>query len=105
MVTSNSREFDENTIEGGASSLEKSRESHDTHSGCETLSPQGTNESYSEGIMNSTPGSSMSHTCSSSEQQPYNFKRLNDVYTNTEQIELEDDELYLIGVDEPINYS
>lgn len=47
----------------------------------------------------------MSHTSSSSEEQPQNFRRLSDIYTKTEEIELEDDELYLMGVDEQVNYS
>lgn len=36
--------------------------------------------------------------------EPKKFRRLSDVYNNTEEIEL-DEELWLMGIDEPVNYT
>lgn len=43
-------------------------------------------------------------TESEASSEPRNFRALDDIYTNTE-VELEDDELLLMGVEEPVNYS
>lgn len=38
------------------------------------------------------------------DSEPHHFRSLRDIYANTEEIELEDEEILLMGVDEPANY-
>ncbi|KAL8099867.1 hypothetical protein AgCh_032209 [Apium graveolens] len=42
---------------------------------------------------------------SETEEQPVKYRSLGDIYDSTEPIDLEDDELYLMGIYEPKNYS
>ncbi|KAL8094406.1 hypothetical protein AgCh_036077 [Apium graveolens] len=55
------------------------------------------NEQISEG---SDSGSTDSYI----DNEPRKFRSLRDVYANTEEVEIEDEELLLMGVDEPANY-
>lgn len=48
--------------------------------------------------------STASMTDSDTSSEPRNFRSLDDVYANTEEVALEDEELFLMGVDEPANY-
>ncbi|KAL8155787.1 hypothetical protein AgCh_000990 [Apium graveolens] len=47
--------------------------------------------------------SSISEYGSETDEPTLNFKTLSKIYTDTEPIELEEDELYLMGIDEPVN--
>ncbi|KAL8117740.1 hypothetical protein AgCh_015573 [Apium graveolens] len=49
--------------------------------------------------------SSISEYGSETDEPPVKFKALNEIYVSTEPIKLEEDELYLMGIDEPVNYS
>lgn len=83
----NATQFDEGTVEenidqgGGDSSAEQSETSH----------------SQSESQESEVEGSE------SSSSEPVKFRSLTDIYNDTEEIEL-DDELLLMGIDEPKNY-
>lgn len=47
---------------------------------------------------------SESSSTGTSSEAPQNIRPLADIYENTEEIELDDDELFLMGIDEPISY-
>lgn len=49
-------------------------------------------------------GASSSKTESEASSEAQNYKSLTEVYANTEEIELEDDELYFAAADEPVSY-
>lgn len=73
--------------------------------GGEEIASQGTDEEYevtdSSGGSSTVPASSESETDSEHRET----RSLADIYANTEIVELEDEELFLMGVDEPANYS
>lgn len=68
--------------------------------------PRSTNDSDEVTDSNSSLSSSATNSDSEadSDSEPQNFGSLRDIYANTEETELEDVELFLMGVDEPANY-
>lgn len=62
-------------------------------------------QSPSSEVYQSQTGENMSSSDSEGSTQPRKFKSLQEIYATTEAIELEDDELLLIGVDEPVHYN
>lgn len=57
-------------------------------------------ESDGEGNQTADSGNTESDT----DSEPRHFRSLRDIYDNTDEIEIEDEELLLMGVDEPGNY-
>lgn len=69
-----------------------------------STSPQNSETEESGDISDhSEPNLSVTNS-SSEDEQPMKFKTLSEIYDSTEPVELEDDELYLMGIDEPTNY-
>ena len=66
------------------------------------------NESNPDSVQNESIHSSSSSVSiagsEASNEPPRNFRSLSEVYANTEEVELEDDELFLMGIDEPVSY-
>lgn len=62
-----------------------------------------TNESEGDRTQDSATSYSANSSSSSNSETRY-FRALDDVYDDTERIELANDELFLIGVEEPITY-
>lgn len=71
--------------------------SESTTEGDSSDSTTGTTSNITQSPMDSDTSVEM-------EERPKRYRRLSEIYNVTEQIELEDDELYLMGVDEPMNY-
>lgn len=65
------------------------------------------NDEFSHDVISSHPTTQISSTysigLSERSSEPRRFRLINEVYDDTEEIEIAD-ELSLIGVDEPINY-
>ena len=63
--------------------------------------------SVKEGEMSTenTPESNRSISSSESEDGPRRYRPLSEIYNETERMELEDEELYLMGLDEPVNFN
>lgn len=79
---------------GSTSTISNSQDGSESGSNLEGGTPGG-----------NTPVSVRSVTTSESSDGPRRYRPLSEIYNETEQIELEDEELYLMGLDEPVNYT
>lgn len=64
-----------------------------------------TGNSSNAASISSTSSSNTSFSSSRTEEGVQRFRPLSDILANTEPVELDEDELYLMGVDEPDNYT
>lgn len=69
------------------------------------VTPQGSSASSDSESTEVNPQSTEPSSESDVDGDATNHRSLRDIYAETEQIELEDEELFLMGVDEPANYS
>lgn len=70
-----------------------------------TRSNQSTNNEYTPQSSQRSSASVSSNTSSDEDSQPRPLRFLEDIYNETEPVELAEDELMLMGIDEPVNYS
>lgn len=59
----------------------------------------------SSSTADATPTSTRTTSSSDTNGQPLRYRPLTEIYNEAEQVELNEEELYLMGIDEPGNYS
>ncbi|XP_074363905.1 uncharacterized protein LOC141704579, partial [Apium graveolens] len=107
-VTNYREENANNNFEEGTPSFQEAKVADESTDSDQILSsstsPQNSETEESGDISDhSEPNLSVTNS-SSEDEQPMKFKTLSEIYDSTEPVELEDDELYLMGIDEPTNF-
>lgn len=101
VVGTDVQNSEEIVVQGGEESFESQQTSMESENKAVTPSTKGSTPMTPQMSVNTDHSESAS---SDSSSEPRRYKSLADIYNETEEIEL-DDELPLMGIDEPRNYS